>query len=62
MTTQTKYTELMKARAAAGMALEHGIEAMLSLIEESPAKQEMRKMLEEYRTATIAAREAYNAE
>lgn len=62
MTTQTKYTELMKSKAAAGHALYEGIDAVLWMIEESPAKESMRQMIADFRRDTLAAREAYNAE
>lgn len=62
MTTQDKYTQLMKSNAKAGHVLYENIDAVLWMIEESPAKESMRQMIADYRRDTLAAREAYNAE
>ena len=58
---QDRYTNLMKQRSAAGMVLREGIEAMLSMTEDSPAKQEMMRMIEEYNEVTVKARLDYLA-
>lgn len=50
--------EMFKAQAAAGLALRDGIEAMLTLIEDSPAKTEMLQLIEIHRASCLAATEA----
>jgi hypothetical protein len=50
--------EMFKAQAAAGLALRDGIEAMLTLIEDGPAKTEMLQLIEIHRAICLAATEA----
>lgn len=50
--------EMFKAQAAAGLNLRDGIEAMLALIEDGPAKTEMLQLIEIHRAICLAATEA----
>jgi hypothetical protein len=46
MTSQDNYTAMMKAKAAAGLALREGVDNMLILIDDSEAKREIQRMIE----------------
>ena len=56
MSTEAKYNKMFKEQAAAGLALREGIDAMLSLLEDGPVKQEMQKMIDTHIEACAKAR------
>jgi hypothetical protein len=61
MNAQEKYVEWMKARALAGMLLVEGVDAMVSVMPESPAKDEVIRMIAVYYKAVKEAREIREA-
>ncbi|OOG83214.1 hypothetical protein B0E42_20480 [Pseudomonas sp. A25(2017)] len=61
MTAKIKYDECMKARALAGMVLMEGVDAMLSVMPDSDAKNEVARLLNDYHKSVKEAREIRDA-
>ncbi|MGO4801121.1 hypothetical protein ACEN2T_17725 [Pseudomonas sp. W22_MBD1_FP4] len=61
MISKAKHDECMKARALAGMVLMEGVDAMLSVMPESEAKDEVARMIAEYHKAVKEARATRDA-
>ena len=61
MTNQAKQVEMFKAKARAGLLLAEAVEAMLDLMPECDAKNQISKDLLAHRMAVQDANDAYNA-
>lgn len=60
MTTQAKQIEMFKAKARAGLLLAEAVEAMLDLMPDCDAKNQVAKELVMHRQAVDDANHAYN--
>lgn len=60
MTKQEQYTDMMKSKAAAGLALREGVDAMLSFLEDGDAKKAIANMLTEHQVVCAQATAKYD--